>query len=160
MPFTCSLEPIVVVPNPIFPAATIKPLLVTPVNAPLVNVGFIYNPVSTSLFAAATKVGWIIVDCATPADAVWEPPIVCLLVVVFQVKFALPPNADALLNCICVSAPPGVPPEVYCGIFKTPVEELYVAAPEVPVVVKLIDALAKASVYWVIVELIAPVVLL
>ena len=35
----------------------------------------------------------------------------------------------------------------YCGMFNTPVVLLYVDAPLVPVVVKLIAALAKASVY-------------
>jgi hypothetical protein len=52
---------------------------------------------------------------------------------------------------LVVGTPPN-PLRVYVGTFKTPVVLLYVAAPLAPDTVKLIAALAKASVYCVIVD--------
>ena len=54
----------------------LAPKLDTPVNAPLVNVGLISNPTNTSEFAAATKVGAILVLLAKALAAVTDPVIV------------------------------------------------------------------------------------
>jgi hypothetical protein len=63
----------------------LNPVLVVPVNAPLLKVGLISNPTNTSLFALADNIGIKLVPLAIVLDAVTTeanvllPDIVCIV---------------------------------------------------------------------------------